>query len=877
LRCLGFGPNLSAPKYKGFERIDLETNSNLFEVSNWGESLRGVGFNPDEVTSILTAKSRGQWDVVHGKLKEKGFDGIARIEGGEVVDGVIFDADSVKVKAPVNISTQVDTPKPPEAPQIKPQVAKTVVSKEGQGITQAETAKIRADLDINQYVKTSKPFSQLDKESDKIDGIATARSIISKKRTASDAEQAAMLKTFHKKASEREELVTQALKAADSQDANEMIRLEGLISSIDDDTKSILEASDIAGSEWGRSGRARQLEIANSDDTNVLRYRYYKSSGGVKPTPEYEAVLKEVDELKKQVSKLEEAEVARQAKLSDSVIRDPARAKARINYTRKTTKADYDKAVEAWRAGPKSSGKKTVGNSKQRGAVAGRRITTEEWNSLKTMARYHLDNGLESAAEIANKILDVVGDAVDNVTIHRAIKEAVVDESKQLNTGRKFGEEYMERGVNAMESADLRKVRFAQDRKLAEARQILNKVEREADWNQKNWAQKAFTHFENTLGTTRSILSSGDMSAPFRQGFVMMASQPKTAGLAFKNMFKSISTKGYDKAMWEITQHPRYNEAISGKLALTGGDLLPKEEDFIANILAKVPGAKQWIEFSERTYTAFLNTMRMEAFGTYVDLLEDSGVKITRDELDTLAKWVNTATGRGDLGWLENGGDRLAKWIFSPRFLKSRIDMATAQPIRALAGKNRNAATSLVAKEYTKAMTWIGTTIALASFAGLSNPDPRSSKFGKIQVPGTAVNFDFTGGLSSVATYLTRMGAWVASAGDKKMAVRKSYADNAPAGRTSPFSDPLNMTTRFLMNKSAPVVRAGYYGLSGKDFKGDPTTLGKEAGNTLIPIGIQNLIENVRDKQSPQDITLAFILDFFGLGSSTDKKPRKSE
>lgn len=772
-------------------------------------------------------------------------------------------ADSREVPGLVKPAEDIPKPATPKPEiQTSPKVDIPAQPEVTGGLTHAETAQIRTSLDLSQYVKTSKPLETLLVDADKVDVDAAVKDVLDKARPFTDTEQAAVISKFHQTVLDRDAVSMQIVDAINKGDLDEAARLEMTGNALDGKIAGYLEASDKAGSEWGRSGRARQLEIANSEDPNILKYRYYKSIPGPK-NPEVERLAQEVTSLKAELAAATDREAAQQVKLADNIIKDPARQRARVNYTRKTTKEDYDRAARIWQSGG-------VRGSKQRGAVAA--VSAEQWKALKTMARYHLDNGLENAADIVNKIIEVVGDTVDKVTIARAVKEAAVDESRALNTGRALGEDYLERGANAIESKEIRELRFKADRKVAEFKQFVGKAEKDAEFAKKSVAAKVFHIVGDVLGTVRTIKSSFDLSAGGRQGLLLSITNPKAAAKSWKNMLKAISDKGFERVNWEISQNDYFNEAMSAKLALTDAHGIgPREEQFIGNLVGNLPGIKQ----SEQTYTAFLNTLRMDTFAGYVKILEDGGNKLTRDDLTIIADWVNMATGRGDLGKFEGAGDTLAKILYSPRFLKSRIDLVTAKPLLTAIKNPKSAAARLVAKEYLKVVGLLGMTLGLAKAAGITNLDPRSSKFGKIQVGN--VTFDVLAGMGNIATLLARVGAWAASGIDPKIPVRFTYADNKPVYRGSPYADPLQMTTRFVQGKVNPALSSIYYGASGKDYMGDPTTPADQAGKTLLPINVENVIKNKKDKVPAKDAALSFALDFFGFGSSVDTpaKPNK--
>lgn len=761
--------------------------------------------------------------------------------------------DVQKPVEPVKEPTQVKTPEVSHTP------AKTNPGVKGPtAIAHADTKQIRDVMGFDPYVKSKKKLPELIEESKTVNVRAVVDELSKKVRPLTDKEQAAMAVHVVESSGKARKLAEDMARAVDSGDVDSAAKLSSEIEVLNDDIIKAVDASDKAGSEMGRAFVARKLTIQNSDEPWALMYRHFKATGK-KSSPEFDKLVGEVESLKKQVEDLRAKDYASERTAAEKTFNRVNGAKP-VNYRRSTTKQGYENAVKVWQKGG-------INQTKNRGAALA--PSEEQWKALKYIAKYHFDNGVENFADAVNRVMEATG--VDELLATRAVRASIVDDSRLANIGRTEGEEFMSRGANAVESPDVRKLRFLFDKKKAEANAYLLKAEKDAAFRQKHWAQKSIAVLADASGTARTLLSSGDLSAPLRQGAAMWWAQPKKSAKAMLDMFKSIGEKGYEKTMWEITQSAHYNEAVSAKLALTDAvsGILPHEEAFVSNLLKDVPGIQQLTGASERTYTAYLNSVRMQAFSAYIDLLESSGKKLNRADLESLANWVNIATGRGNLGRVEKDGDSLAKIFFSPRYLMSRFQFLSATPVLKATPKTR----ALIAKEWAKPYLAMALTVYLGSKAGIMEGDGRSSKWGKIKIGDNL--YDVTGGMGSIVTFGSRMASYIASMFDEDVSVRKTYGDKY-TGRKDPFSDPGRMTENFVLGKSAPLPRAIYYGVKKKDFKGDDTNIGKEIGMSFVPIGVQQAVS--RRGQSPADQVAAFIAEFFGVGTTDarpDPKPKK--
>ena len=343
------------------------------------------------------------------------------------------------------------------------------------------------------------------------------------------------------------------------------------------------------------------------------------------------------------------------------------------------------------------------------------------------------------------------------------------------------------------------------------------------------------------LNVPRAIKSSFDVSAPFRQGIVLGGASAKLWKESWVPMMKALreNTGEAERIEKEIRDNPLY-ELAKDRLALTDfkGPLTKQEENFIGLDYAKhIPG----VEASSRAYNTFLNKLRMDFFEFYVKAAMEKGYDVAgaSDEskylLDSIGKWVNTASGRG--GKVDAGKALAAAnaTFFSPRLIMSRLQLlnpAQYVPIPGYKGPHK-----FVRQQARKAMgklaAEISATLVLAQQAGADVEwDPRSSDFGKIKLGDTRI--DIAGGMAQFITLYAR----VLTRQTKTGAGEVVDLEGGYAGR-----DPWDVVTDFLENKAAPVPGYGVNYLKDESAPGVPFNPVTDTAKLFAPIGLENTID----------------------------------
>lgn len=251
----------------------------------------------------------------------------------------------------------------------------------------------------------------------------------------------------------------------------------------------------------------------------------------------------------------------------------------------------------------------------------------------------------------------------------------------------------------------------------------------------------------DAFNAPRTIMASADFSAPLRQGIGLI--HKKEFWTSLDDMFKAWgSEKAYNEIQNSITENPLFKKQIKADgsilpsmaeesgLKLTDlNSMSSREESMRSTWAEKLPLVRR----SNRAYTAFLNKLRADTFANLVENSKDLGLKPKENLALTkaYAEFVNTATGRGSLGKLEQSADALSSVLFSPRLIASRLQMLNPQYYWALPGPARKEALKslLAVAAAGNLVTGLG---RLAG--GTVEMDPASADFGKLRLGNTRID-----------------------------------------------------------------------------------------------------------------------------------------
>lgn len=362
------------------------------------------------------------------------------------------------------------------------------------------------------------------------------------------------------------------------------------------------------------------------------------------------------------------------------------------------------------------------------------------------------------------------------------------------------------------------------------------------------------------INLPRSIMSSFDLSAPFRQGLPLI-SHPKAFGNAFVSMFKQFgSDKAFQAVQDSIVKMPEYQLMKQGKLALTdiGATMSNREEKFMSNWAEKIPLLKYPIKASSRAYVGFLNKLRADVFTQIVQGARAGGHALDDKMVSGIAEFVNSASGRGTIPSAFKG-EILNGVFFSPRLMASRLHFFN--PV------NYVTTNPVVRKEMFKSLfTVLGagsTVLGLAKLAGAKvGTDPRSSDFGKIIIKDTRI--DIWGGFQQYVRMAAQLGTgkYVSSTTGKETTLGEGYK---PMTR-------YDIALRQVESKEAPVLSFITAMLKQQDFEGKPVEVKKEIAERFIPMMVGDLYD--LSKTHPEMIPVG-LLSTFGFGTQTYTPKKK--
>lgn len=377
----------------------------------------------------------------------------------------------------------------------------------------------------------------------------------------------------------------------------------------------------------------------------------------------------------------------------------------------------------------------------------------------------------------------------------------------------------------------------------------------------------------NVLNIPRSLMASFDMSAPLRQG-IFLAGRKDFYG-SFVEMFKHLSKKNHREIMDAIIARPTYKQMQKAGLNLADIDspfLLKREEDFMSKIAEKVPG----VRMSNQAYSGFLNTLRADVFDTILKHWDEIGFDYKEDPrtLKSLGKYINTATGRGDLGQFNQAVPFLNTMLFSPRLIASRLQLMNPIFYAKLDPMVRKQAFRDLLSFGGAANAILGLT-SMAAGAGILGAattvgsEPTSADFGKIKTGDTRL--DITGGFQPYIRLASQLAMGkVTSTASGKVTELNSGKYGAPTK-----ADKIG---EFLASKESPVLSFLHeqFGRGGQNVIGEEVPLSKAILERITPMFVGGAIDAYKE-YGPAGLVTA-PPSFFGVGVQTYKaKPKKEK
>jgi hypothetical protein len=352
----------------------------------------------------------------------------------------------------------------------------------------------------------------------------------------------------------------------------------------------------------------------------------------------------------------------------------------------------------------------------------------------------------------------------------------------------------------------------------------------------------------NVGGIPRTIMSSADISAPARQGILFVGR--KEFWQNYPKMLKMFGNlKYYDQAMQEIKERPNYILMRQGGLAVRDSVMLKdREEYFISNMAEHMPGNNVFskgynntvgavVRASDRAYTGFLRKLRADVFDTLVEKGRVSGIdwESNPKKLKMLSRFINTATGRGDLGKFEQASQAFSTIFFAPRLGKARYDTLMPHYYAQLYH-----ADPMIAKEAFKSLASFSviaaTVLGLAVAGGAKvEGDLRSSDGLKIRIGQTRV--DILGGIQQYLHFAAQM------AGKKK--TQKGQIQDL---RTGKFGQDTrwDVIEKFITSKFAPIPGVARDYLNTKDPAGNKFSWKTDLSKLVMPMDVSDVVDSMK-------------------------------
>jgi len=371
----------------------------------------------------------------------------------------------------------------------------------------------------------------------------------------------------------------------------------------------------------------------------------------------------------------------------------------------------------------------------------------------------------------------------------------------------------------------------------------------------------------NVSGLSRALKTTFDLSAPFRQGIVAGAGHPITFAKNIGTMLRVAASKqGFDVMNDTMAKHADFQKLLDWGLDITsmaGRNVSKKEEVYATNLIDKLAGKgvigkilTAPVQASERAYTGFLSKFRFDLANMMIEQARKGG-RIVDDDLGReIARYVNIATGRGDLGKVAKHAEGLAQLFFAPRFIASRVNIINPRLyIQASPVVRREAMRNLLS------LTAAGLSVLkLAQLRGAEvGMDPTSSDFGQIIEGDDRVNI--WGGIQPQVTFLARMllGKTTSVSGAVKFVGTRPFKETSRA----------EIALRFARSKASPFAGLIYDWATGKTIAGQKLDLPAAVIDQFVPMMVDDITSIAKAEGTSVRKLARGLFVIFGGGART--------
>ena len=302
---------------------------------------------------------------------------------------------------------------------------------------------------------------------------------------------------------------------------------------------------------------------------------------------------------------------------------------------------------------------------------------------------------------------------------------------------------------------------------------------------------------QDVVNLPKAIRASFDLSGLGAQGGIIAGARPSLIPGAVADSTRSVLSKEAHEAFKRgLLSSP--NQELRESSGLYLASIGQGEETFASRFAEKIPG----VAASQRGFEASLDSFRAHAFDLYAERLTKAGVTDPKAFKD-IARWVNVATGRGELGKLEPLANVLNLPLFSPRLLASKFNVLS--PLRY--ARMHPEARKIALVEMFRASGSLGVTMGLATLAGATvDLNPFSGGFGTIKSGETS--YDLSGGRIRTLRYASQ--------------IADSFAKRIRGEHVKDERLPVALVEKFFRAYLSPVGALAYDVHTGEDFDGQP-------------------------------------------------------
>lgn len=664
-------------------------------------------------------------------------------------------------------------------------------------------------------------------------------------------EEVVILKEYQ--LAKEQQLIDLGEKIVDSQNSSRTVqdRLEVERDQILQDIDRAYQAGEKTGTVSARALQARKVMLINDYSLANMLIQKRKANGGDKlsseqinqTTADYEKIKKLNEQFAKKVQELEaqnkELKSGNAFKGLKSVIDYEARKMGRTAQ-RSSIDTQINDTLD-------SLSKKLKA---QRGTLSANAIPLDLIPDIAKLGKLYVQKGINTLEGVVDRIVndlkadfpDVTPEEIEDI-ISNYDYEAEAKEEARLKAFKSRTEKRITDLRERTSRGDFAKRKFEPMVLDAEATNIQKEL-RKAKYDfdlalerdllaRRTKLEKARDFAADLFNVPRQLMATLDLSAPLRQGLVLTVNNPVIAGKSFVEMLKQAwSQERFDNWYDDLIETPGYVVMKESGLYIANqrrASLQVREEQFMSNLVEKIPVVGRLAKGSERAYVGYLNKLRADVFTQGALEFENEGKTLENNKplYEALAVYVNAATGRGDLGKIENSAQILNSLFFSPRLIASRVRLLTnwANPI--WIKETPKEVKWMYAKDMVRLIAFGSSILALAALGGADvEDDPRSSDFGKIRVGDK--RWDIWGGFQQFVRFFTQLGT-----GQRKNTSDKMIREiNGEGFKGETRAD---LMLNMVRSKLAPVPATVWNLAAGKNLVGEEYTW-KDVPQSFLPL-----------------------------------------